>query len=427
MRAKYILKDALMVSGISLALLFAAEVTLRVMFPEELIPANAYDHSIYQFDPDFLVSLKPNTHSTFRRSKDNGGNLIQWNTNSHGQRGHELRLNPDIRVAVYGDSNVMAGFSRLEDSFPHRLEQELQALTKKDVEVINGGGVGMGPDQSLLKLTKEIDVLKPDIVVFHVFADNDFGDLIRNRLFDLDPSGNLVLTKHPRTVDELLTAAHDRSFPSSLLIVQRAWELWNSVRNRGTDAVETAEQLLQYCLTENAGQYAVYQSSGPRKYSHFADLYDADLAVFPESGAARAKIALMDAVLREAAAIARSRNAQFFVVIQPSPVDLTRNAILSYAELRRYPDYRPDNLSRAVEDILDLRQIDGINLFDAFSSQSPDDLYFKGEDDHWNDAGQFLAAKLTAQRLDSLISAAQDVKAVKGPVKGDATLYGVDA
>jgi hypothetical protein len=94
---------------------------------------------------------------------------------------------------------------------------------------------------------------------------------------------------------------------------------------------------------------------------------------------------------------------QFFVVIQPSQIDLTKNSILSYEDLSKYPNYRQDNLSRIVENILARRRIDGINLFHAFSDQAADELYFKGEDDHWNDAGQLLAAQVTAQRLSSVI------------------------
>jgi hypothetical protein len=78
--------------------------------------------------------------------------------------------------------------------------------------------------------------------------------------------------------------------------------------------------------------------------------------------------------------------------------------MLSYEDLGQYPDYRPDNLSRVVENILARRRIDGISLFHAFSAQSAEDLYFKGDDDHWNDAGQSLAAKLTAERLAPLLA-----------------------
>jgi hypothetical protein len=408
MQTKNKFRDGVIVTVVSLVLLVAGEFLLRTIYPEEVLPASSYDRTVYQFDHEILVALKPYMDSSFKRSKENGGDVIQWSTNSLGFRGHELRPDPDVRVVVYGDSNIQASFSDLQATFPYRLEQELQALTGKDVEVINGGVVGMGPDQSLLRLEREVDELEPDVVIFDVFADNDFGDLIRNRLFDLDPSGNLVLTAHQRTVDGHLIRAYERSFLSTLLTVRAAGRLWHAVRpgagEHGVGRIDTGKKMLEYLLEENARQYAVYESSGPGQYSHFADLYDADVAVHPRSESATAKIRLMDAVLRQASETARSAGARFFVVIQPSQIDLTKNSMLSYEDLGQYPDYRPDNLSRVVENILARRRIDGISLFHAFSAQSAEDLYFKGDDDHWNDAGQSLAAKLTAERLAPLLA-----------------------
>ncbi|MEX2150366.1 MAG: hypothetical protein WD793_09115 [Steroidobacteraceae bacterium] len=408
MRTKNNFRDGVIITVVSLVLLVAGELLLRTIFPAEVLPASSYDRTVYQFDPEILVALKPNMESSFKRSKENGGDLIQWSTNSLGFRGGELRPDPDVRVVVYGDSNIQASFSALPDTFPSRLEKELQELTRRDVEVINGGVVGMGPDQSLLRLRRDIDALEPDVVVFHVFADNDFGDLIRNRLFDLDPSGNLVPSEHERAVDAHLVRAYDRTFLSTLLIVRAARRLWNAIRpgdgEHGVGRIDTGEDLLEIVLEENARQFAVYESSGPGQYSHFADQYDADVAVYPRSESATAKTRLMDAVLREARNATHAAGAQFFVVIQPSQIDLTTNSMLSYQDLGKYPDYRPDNLSQAVENILARWRIDGISLFHAFSAQSAEQLFFKGDDDHWNDAGQSLAAKLTAERLAPLLA-----------------------
>jgi len=413
MRTKHQFRDGLIALGVSLVLLVAGEFLLRSIYPEEVLPPSSYDRLMYQFDPEILVALKPNMESSFRRSKENGGDVIRWSTNSLGFRGGELRPEPDVRIVVYGDSNIQASFSELQSTFPFRLEQELHALTGKDVEVINAGVVGMGPDQNLLRLKREVDDLAPDVVVFQVFADNDFGELIRNRLFDLDPSGGLILTTHQRPIDAHLERAPDRPFLSTLLTVRAAEKFWHAVRpddgEQASGRIDTGEELLNYFLQENARQYAIFEASGPGQYSHFADLYDADVAVHPRGESATAKIRLMDAVLGEASETAKSAGALFFVVIQPSRTDLTKNSMLSYEDLGKYPDYRPDNLCRAVENILAQRKIDGISLFQAFKTHAAQGLYFNNDDDHWNDAGQSLAAKLTAERLAPIL-------------KGDATL-----
>jgi len=80
-----------------------------------------------------------------------------------------------------------------------------------DVEAINAGVSGFGPDQNLIRFTEEADIYRPGLLVFHVFADNDFGDIIRNRLFSLDADGSLMRTNmklsppHLQVISGLLT------------------------------------------------------------------------------------------------------------------------------------------------------------------------------------------------------------------------------
>ena len=40
-----------------------------------------------------------------------------------------------------------------------------------------------------------------------------------------------------------------------------------------------------------------------------------------------------------------------------------------------------------------------INLYDTFSHNAPETLYFGDRDNHWNDAGQRLAAETVAPRV----------------------------
>jgi hypothetical protein len=41
-----------------------------------------------------------------------------------------------------------------------------------------------------------------------------------------------------------------------------------------------------------------------------------------------------------------------------------------------------------------------VNLYDAFAAASPDSLYFRGGDNHWNEKGQALAAESTLEALE---------------------------
>src|SRR5439155_6628510 len=136
------------------------------------------------------------------------------------------------------------------------------------IEVINAGVDGFGPDQSLLRFEQEVDVYQPDIVVFHIFADNDFGDIIRNRLFDVDPSGALVKTMHVRTIDHCLDpyarscrpradegANTLRDFASSLRMVQaiRAVSIRLGFLNLPREPPPGAE--IQYYLSVARAEY----------------------------------------------------------------------------------------------------------------------------------------------------------------------------
>lgn len=384
--------------GITLVLLVLLELLLQFLFPEKAARKKAYSLA-YEFNSDYLVSMKPNIKKSFPRSKENGGQLIEWQTNKDSFRGNALRENPGVRIIVYGDSNVQARFSRLENTYTQRLETYLREGGTKEIEVVNAGVIGFGPDQSLIRFTKEADIYKPSIVIFHMFTDNDFGDPIRNRLFELDAAGNLAATRYPKTVDKELGRRGVARFFSSLLLVRAAGKIAQKLRSKDKTADVTIRRYA--ALVEK--EYAVYTQSKPRRFSHFADHYDLDVASAPDSDSAKAKVKLMSAVLREAKARAAAGGIELLVVIQPSVIDMTTNFVISYKHLeRKYPGYKRTNLTDALERICVENDIHRVNLYDIFLRNTPEKLYFRN-DNHWNDRGQDLAAKETASYITSRI------------------------
>jgi hypothetical protein len=377
-------KDALVIGLVSLFLIALLEGGVRLFFPLNPQPKSP----AYRFNPDYNVALKPNLTRSFRRVPENGGQRIKWETNQDAFRGLALQRSPDFRIMVYGDSNIQAKFSHLEDTFPVKLQSDLAALTgSRNLEVINAGVVGFGPDQALIRFSQEADIYKPNIVIFHIFADNDFGDLIRNRLFELDEQGRLVQTRFPIKEDGRLAPAEGGLLASSGLF-RIAKMISSKLRTQKTAETIADEQ----CEAE----LAIYHDRKPRGLSHFGDHYDLDLALDPESEASQVKVRLMAAVLKKASEVAASKGITFVVVIQPSQIDLTRNGSLSYADLARYPNYRPSNLSGRLEDICRRNDLACINLFPTFQKNNSASLFFKGSNNHWNDEGQALAAKVTA-------------------------------
>ena len=392
----------------SIGLLLGAELLLRLVFPNGIAGPGAL---AYQFDEDHLISLKPNVQKTYTRRPEDGGDTIAWGTNADAFRGAELVEAPRVRILVYGDSNVQARFSRRGDSYVGKLQEYLEAAGLRDLEVVNAGVVGFGPDQSLLKLEREVDVYQPDVVIFHVFADNDFGDIVRNRLFDLDENGSLVATDHERAVDEVLLRNDPSGFASSLFIVRAVYRVLSVVFGVELEHDTTPPKLppqdwLGRVRDLVAEENEVFRAGRRQLHSHFADHYDLDVAIDPDGESSQAKAGLMAAVLRRAKTVADRRGIAFLVVIQPSRIDMTSSqGTIGYQHLRVFPEYRRTNLSARVKDICAQDAIDCIDLFGLFEQNDPGNLYFAAPNDHWNDRGQDLAAREVASWLAGRIHA----------------------
>ena len=389
--------DAAIILVVTVLLFLTIEFVLRLIYPEKVIEAR----SAYRFDPETLVSLKPDIEKIFERQAINGGNIITWKTNSQGLRGPELQKNPDLRIMVYGDSNIQARFSDYKDTYPQKLKKYLsEQLKDTGIEVINAGLVGAGPDQSLLRFKRDAKKFKPDVVVFHIFSANDYGDLIKNRLFNLNPEGEVVLSGMPTKVDsEILNREGFKHFVSSLLIVKAVKKFIPKQKSPELSADDWVNELLKL----NKEYYAVFKNNKPGKFSHFGDYYDLDVATSPGSESSMVKIKLMHGVLLKAYNFARKNNIKFLVQIQPSAVDLTKNILFSYEDLAKFPDYKPVNLTSFIADFCHSRDIPCINLYDVYRLNNPEELYFRGANNHWNDAGQDLAAKASSLYIMKLL------------------------
>lgn len=263
MKRSKLLRDSIIIA-ISLALLVVSEIMLRIVFPDKITDSNKpkplnVQSLAYEFNEDYLISLKPNVKKILFRPEQDGGDIIQWNTNNSFFRGGNLKNNPKMRIIVYGDSNIMARFSNNENTYVCKLEKYLNRNGLTDIEVVNAGIVGFGPDQSLIRFNKEADIYKSDLVIFHIFADNDFGDIVRNRLFELDVNDNLRETDYRKTVDEKITVNKNQKqsdFISSLLIMRAANKLV-----RLLEIVDEKKERVKRLQNFNAKEYSVYKES----------------------------------------------------------------------------------------------------------------------------------------------------------------------
>ena len=382
------------------AFLAVCELVLRLALPSEA-PSTA-DYEMLEPDDVLGYRLAPSLDAVFQRTPANGGDRIRWGTNAGGFRGEELASTNAPRIVVYGDSNVQAVFSTDANTFPEQLESIVARDLGRPVEVVNAGVIGYGPDHYLLRMTAELPALQPALVVLTIFADNDLGDSLRHRLFELR-DGRLSRRRDHFVYPASSLMDRARRFAASLLIAQAAKRAFSfvlpapDVGSDSNDQPDTATRIRQ--LEELAAlSFARYRTPG----SPFlrGDYYDIDVAVAPESESARTKLSLLGAIFREAKATADRAGVALLVAIEPSRVDLTTLDSVNHVTLgQAYASYDPRRLTRSIEELCRSEAIDVINLYDAFSQNAPETLYFEGADDHWNDAGQNLAAETIAPRV----------------------------
>jgi hypothetical protein len=364
------------------------------------------DGFLYRLDPRYLYTLAPNTRTLFVHAAVNGGGLVLVTVDSDGFRGDELRRDGDPRIVVYGDSCIEADYSRLAETFTRRLGVRLSAAAGRPVETVNAGVDGYGPDQALRRLQDEWRWLRPVGVVFTVFADNDFGDLVRNRLYRLE--GDRLVE-----AGGVLAGSVRRRFDPTGR--EQGFEMWERLRHlvrrmrrghrRTPEEKERRRQaaMARYLDLSEEMCRQEYEESVVRRNpvisGYYKDHYDADLAFDPASAAAVYKRRLFEAVLREVRATGVDSGVRVLVLVVPSPIDVCDGYEIP-VDVRRHPGYDRRRLSSEAAEAARGAGLDVLDLFDAFREAGARGLYYHPpREDHWNAAGQDLAARLACDRI----------------------------
>ncbi len=161
---KGLIKDALIIAGITLALLAGAELVLRLVIPESGFVSNV-DRSWVGSDmavPDPVLGykLKPNHRSA------------EYGFNSLGYRGKEFSKDKGenvFRILCLGGSTTIGSNAGCNEySYPSILEEMFSRILggcSKRVEVINAGVFGYHSWHSQARLALELEALKPDMLV----------------------------------------------------------------------------------------------------------------------------------------------------------------------------------------------------------------------------------------------------------------------
>ncbi len=154
------------------AVVALAEFTLRTLYPGKML--------MFDSDPVAIARFKKNLDRT-----SYGSNNVRVQTNSFAFRDDDDFNPAEADILIFGDSNIASLSLGFEDTIGEQLED---ALGNRFVAA-NMGVPGFGPDQSLRKYLAIAGQSKAKAVVFHIFADNDLGDLFRNNIFYLSETG----------------------------------------------------------------------------------------------------------------------------------------------------------------------------------------------------------------------------------------------
>lgn len=377
--------------------LFMAELLLRPILGPRYF-------GVMELDEYYLYKPIPYVTREYNRQSINEKGYVKYQINSDGFRGEEIVQGSDhTRIVIYGDSFIHAEFSALKDTFTEQLEGKLSRQLGKDVEVVNAGVAGYGPDQIIRRIERELPWLEPDLIVAAVFAGNDYGDLIRSKLYKLDDKGKLQQNNF--IVSEEIKRKVSLAREELLLkkILRKVAQSTRLDKERKDRKAQSGQDRVESYLEQNSNEFQEYIIEGDNIVRELSrDPYNADVSLTPDSYSAVYKKKLMARVIEKMKEITDKQSTPLVLLIIPHPMDVLKGVHDSgEVDRQTYPEYRPEELTDTIQRIADEHNIDNVNLFDIYQQRDAAKFYFKGGDDHWNELGQKVAAEEVASYLIS--------------------------
>lgn len=377
-------------------LLLATAATLGALLAAEWLLDRFYPVGLrtYRVDAALLHDTIPGSRRIQRMPGWAGGGHHLVRFNDLGCRGGELEApGSKRRLVVIGDSLVLAANVSEGATFPARLEARLGG----EAEVVNAGLESYGPDQSLLRLERDFDRLDPDAVLIVLCATNDFGDLLRNKLFRLE--GGQLLRCQPTLSAEARRPFERYAREARRPALVRAFHAWRSSRGAPVvvrPAAGSGSGLVREYLEQAAWEYRnTFEERDSTVYNLQQDAYDADVAVTPDAPSSLYKQTLLRAVLERLVQRCEARSTPVLAVVVPSAVDLDPGFFVRVDPLA-HPGYRPENLGERMAASASGAGLPVLDLFHAMAEGDAGGLFVGGDDFHWNERGIELAAEAAA-------------------------------
>lgn len=130
----------------------------------------------FRNSPDEHVHHKMLPRTSYRMHDGYGDFDVEMTTNSRGFRGSDITdKSPDkYRIVMLGDSFTMGEGVENVNTFPYLIEKNLNRSGSGKYEVVNMGVESYAPVLEYLLLKRNIDFLKPDLVILNF----DMGDIL---------------------------------------------------------------------------------------------------------------------------------------------------------------------------------------------------------------------------------------------------------
>lgn len=373
--------------------LLAAEGVMRMLFKPRF-------YTPFVYDAQLLFKLRPGAVRDYQHQPINGGQRVRYEINEQGFRGPALRPIEDghARVLVYGDSFIHAEYTPLNETFPVQLEAAMVAAgAPKNLEVINAGVAGYGPDQILRRMETELAQFKPRAVVVSIFSGNDFGDLLRSRLYRLDDEGKLQRHEFQVRPEELHQMRVSHEEPILRKMVRNA-----TAALQGRGEAFDRRTYIEKTLDQHVQEYTSYvEQRSPFAGDFAVDPYTADLALLPDNPSSIYRVKLMRQIFARMKTVADEARVPLVLMIVPHPMDLhDGDHETGWVDRAKFTKYDPKRLTGTLETLAAEVGLQAVNLYSPFKAQpEPSAMFLRGGDDHWNSKGQALGARLMAPEV----------------------------
>ena len=365
--------------------LLALELGLRLIYPNKIVEQQATrDHS----DP-LIPRHMAGTHINPIRNSiatfDEFG--MRYNPN-------RCSTDDEINVLLVGDSNIAGLFLDDTETLGAKItEQSIES--ERCIAVDTFGVSGFGPDQALFAVSDLTKNRAYDYVIFHIFADNDLGDLIRNNNF-LEGEDRLINAGYCFPERPLLEGFLTyKSIRKALHVVGIDFNLYgsavasNQFDNNCVVILHPNQEKFSTSMHLRA-QFDWEANRINQQQIYMGDRYDIEFACNSNVEATQYVTQYFKRVILEASELATERKFKLVYLIQPSEDDVTNN----HEERldKGCGQYKTENLSQFFVEALD--GLDFINLYERFLNCNA--CYFTEKelsgDNHWSPYGVGIAA-----------------------------------